>query len=227
MSDDDPAAETPDPAALEVPLVEQDPATRSKTVRTIVIRVLVVLVVLGLSGWLLFRIFDDLDFGEIRAAIAELSDAEWLSLTFGWLVWVVAQGALTASLVDKLAVRRGVLASLGPTAVSSVIPGPSDLPVRYSMYQSWGVSATAAATAVAASGIFSLGSQLILPSIAGMLIVLGDVPLTGFFSVIVTASVILAVLVLIAGFLLGSAERTEAAGRKLDGAWRAVLRRLP
>ncbi|MGI9644409.1 MAG: lysylphosphatidylglycerol synthase domain-containing protein [Ilumatobacteraceae bacterium] len=239
MAEDDTASGPPDvtgdPAIvaealgepdLTTPLAKQDPATRKRTVRKIVSRVVIIVVVLGLSGWLMFRIFDDLDFEEIRAAIAELSDAEWLSLTFGWLVWIVAQGALTASLVDKLAVRRGVLASLGPTAVSSMIPGPSDLPVRYSMYQSWGVSATAAATAVAASGIFSLGSQLILPSIAGVLIVIADVPLEGFFSVIVTASVILAVLVAITAFLLGSEKRTEGAGRRLDGAWRAILRRL-
>ncbi len=211
---------------LEPLPLERDGPSRRETVRKVVTRVVIIVVVLAGTAWLLFNIFDDLDFDEIRAAIAELSDAEWLSLTFGWLVWIVAQGALTASLVDKLAVRRGVLASLGPTAVSSVIPGPSDLPVRYSMYQSWGVSTSAAATAVAASGIFSLGSQLILPSIAGVLIVVADVPLDGFMSVIVTASVILAVLVAIAAFLLGSESRTESAGRRLDGAWRAILRRL-
>ncbi len=195
-------------------------------IRKVATRVAIIVGVLALSSWVLFNIFDDLDWGEVRSAIAELSDAEWLSLAFGWLVWVVLQGALTASLVDKLAVRRGVLASLGPSAVSSVIPGPSDLPIRYSMFQSWGVSSSAAATAVIGSGIFSIGSQLVLPSLAGVLIVLGDVPLSGFFSVILVASAALAVIVVAIAVTLGSATRTEAVGRWLDGPVRAVRRRL-
>lgn len=211
--------------AAEV-LDEESPVSRGTTVRRVVLRIAIVVGVLSVSGWVLFTVFDDLDWAEIRAAIGELSDAEVLSLISGWLVWVVVQGALTASLVDKLPVRRGVLASLGPTAVASVIPGPSDLPVRYRMYQSWGVSSSAAATAVVGSGIFSIGSQLVLPSIAGVLILLADVPLSGFFSLIVTASAVLAVLVVIAAFTLGSAKRTEAVGRRLDGPVRAIARRL-
>lgn len=200
--------------------------SRAATIRRVVVRFVIVVVALAVAGWALFNIFDDLDWGEVRNALLELSDAEWLSLFFGWLVWVVSQGALTASLVDKLPVRRGVLASLGPTAVSSLIPGPSDLPVRYSMYQSWGVSPSAAATAVGASGIFSISSQLVLPAIAGILILVADVPLGGFLSVIVTASLVLAVLIVIAGITLGSAKRTAAMGRRLDGLVRSAMRRL-
>lgn len=203
-----------------------EPGSRASTFRRVLARVAVITVVLGLAGWFLFQVFDDLDWNEVRAALRRLSDAELLALTFGWIVWIAAQGALTASLVDKLPVRRGVLASLGPKAVSSVIPGPSDLPIRYTMYQSWGVPPSSAATAVAASGIFSIGSQLILPSIAGILIMVADVPLAGFFSVIVTASMALAVIVTAAAFALGSARRTEAAGRRLDGVVRAIMRRL-
>lgn len=212
--------------AAEMQLDEAEPVSRGVMIRRIVLRIVILAVVLALSGWVLFNVFDDLDWAEVRASIGQLSDAELLSLTFGWMVWVVAQGALTASLVDRLAVRRGVLASLGPTAVSSVIPGPSDLPIRYRMYQSWGVSSSAAATALIGSGVFSIGSNLLLPSIAGVLIVLADVPLSGFFSVIVTASVALAVIVTIVGFTLGSARRTESAGRRLDRPVRAAMRRL-
>jgi hypothetical protein len=223
---DDRVQPTSTQTAIELQLEEAVPVSRGTMIRRIAIRIVILVAVLALSGWVLFNVFDDLDWAEVRASIAELSDAELLSLTFGWMVWVVAQGALTASLVDKLPVRRGVLASLGPTAVSSVIPGPSDLPFRFRMYQSWGVSSSAAATALIGSGVFSIGSQLLLPSIAGVLIVLADVPLSGFFSVIVTASVALAVIVTIVGFTLGSAQRTESAGRRLDRPVRAVMRRL-
>lgn len=222
---DDPSGPSLDAPAEALP-TEQEPASRAEAIRKVATRVVIIVGVLALSGWVLFNVFDDLDWDAVRSAIAELSDAEWLSLTFGWLVWIVLQGALTASLVDKLPVRRGVLASLGPTAVSSVVPGPSDLPVRYRMFQSWGVSSSAAATAVVGSGIFSIGSQLVLPALAGVLIVLADVPLSGFFSVIVTASGALAVIVAAIAVTLGSATRTEAVGRWLDGPVRAVRRRL-
>ena len=223
---DDPAAETL-PSTDSAPTLDGDePTSRATTIRRVGVRIVIVVAALVAAGWALFNIFDDLDWGEVRSALGELSDAEWLSLLFGWLVWVVSQGALTASLVDKLPVRRGVLASLGPTAVSSLIPGPSDLPVRYRMYQSWGVSPSGAATAVGASGIFSIGSQLILPALAGILILVADVPLGGFLSVIVTASVALAVFVVIGGFTLGSSKRTAAAGRLLDGIVRSTMKRL-
>lgn len=223
---DESGADTSLSTDSELALDGDTPASQAATIRRVGLRVVIVVLAIAAAGWALFTIFDDLDWGQVSAAVGELSDAEWLSLLFGWLVWVVSQGALTASLVDKLPVRRGVLASLGPTAVSSVIPGPSDLPVRYRMYQSWGVPPSDAATAVAASGIFSVSSQLILPAIAGVLILVADVPLGGFMSVIVTASVALAVLVVVAGFTLGSAKRTEAAGRRVDGVVRKVMGRL-
>jgi uncharacterized membrane protein YbhN (UPF0104 family) len=212
--------------AAEGSLADLTPNSRRNTIRRVAFRVALVVAVLGFSTWVLFNVFDDLNWDEVRRSIAELSDAEALSLIFGWMVWVVTQGALTASLVDKLAVRRGVLASLGPTAISSLIPGPSDLPIRFRMYQSWGVSSSEATTAVVGSGVFSIGANLILPSIAGVLIVLADVPLSGFFSVIVTASVALAIIVAAAGFTLGSQQRTLTVGRWLDRPTRAVTSKL-
>ena len=72
-----------------------------------------------------------------------------------WLLWIGAQGLLTASLVPGLAVRHGVVAFLGPAAITSVVPGPSDLPIRYQMLTSWGRSPGEATLSVAAGGIFS------------------------------------------------------------------------
>ena len=202
-------------------------ASRSPT-RTIVriaFRIGVLVVALGFSGVVLFNIFDDLDFAEIRTAIDRLSDAEWISLVFAWMVWVGSQGLQTASLVHALPARRGVLAFLGPAAVASVIPGPSDLPVRFSMYQSWGVSREEAATAVAASGIFSITSRLALPALAGLMIVFGDLEITGFLTIIVITTVTLAVIMAITAFVLGSDRRTRKAGTALQPT-RDRLRRL-
>ncbi|MDH3706605.1 MAG: flippase-like domain-containing protein, partial [Acidimicrobiia bacterium] len=98
--------------------------------------------------------------------------------------------------------------------------------VRYSMYQSWGVSNSEAGTAVAASGIFSVGSQLILPALAGVVIVLGNIEIDGFLTIIVVATLVLAVLIVVVAFVLGSPARTERFARALDRPWRGIHRLL-
>ena len=100
---DDPAGTALTAAAEALP-AEQEPASRSRTIRKVATRVAIIVGVLVLSSWVLFNVFDDLDWGEVRSAIGELSDAEWLSLAFGWLVWIVLQGALTASTSWRYAV---------------------------------------------------------------------------------------------------------------------------
>lgn len=195
------------------------PNRRRTTVR-ITIRVVVVVGALVIAGFVLAGIFEDLDPNQIRGAMARLSDAEWIALTMGWVIWIGAQGLQTASLVTDLPARRGVLAFVGPTAIASVIPGPSDLPVRYSMYQSWGTPAEDAATAVAASGLFSVGSQLVLPAFAGVIIVVSGIQVDGFLSVIVAATLVLAVIIVVAAVALGSESRTRWVGDRLDPIWR-------
>jgi uncharacterized membrane protein YbhN (UPF0104 family) len=235
-SDDDDPSESPpselereierEVADLEVEEAEVLERTRFnvRTVLSITWRIGLSLGAVVLAIVVLARIFDDLDIDQIREAFRELSDAEWISLLFGWLIWIGTQGLQTASLVTGLPARRGVLASLGPRAIASVIPGPSDLPMRYAMYQSWGVSTNEAATAVAASGIFSIGSQLALPALAGVLIFFGDVQLSGFGSVIIITTLVLAVAIVAISFVLGSDRRTRWAGDRLDGPTRRVRR---
>jgi uncharacterized protein (TIRG00374 family) len=98
------------------------------------------------------------------------------------------------------------------------------------MYQSWNVTRDEAATAVAASGIFSVSSRLALPALAGVMIAFGDLDITGFLSIIVIATVTLAVLMGVAAFILGSSKRTRSAGEKLQRPYdrfRRLLRKEP
>lgn len=212
------------PPESEMIEMGERPKFTARTVLKIGLRIGIAVAAVAISLFVLFGIFDDLDFDEIKAAVNQLSDAEWIALFFGWLIWIGAQGLQTASLVTAMPARRGVVAFLGPSAVSSVIPGPSDLPVRYSMYQSWGIPPTEAATAVAASGIFSVGSQLALPAFAGVAIFLGSVEIEGFLTIIVATTLVLAVVIVVCAFVLGSEKRTRWAGEKLDPLWRRLLR---
>ena len=93
---------------------------------------------IGVAGVLLVATFDDLDLDAIIDALGSLDDAERLSLIGGTVILCWAEGLLMASFVQGMPARRGTLAWLGPTAVGSVVPGPSDVPFIFRMFRSWG-----------------------------------------------------------------------------------------
>jgi uncharacterized membrane protein YbhN (UPF0104 family) len=219
IADVDSAGDVDDPEQVT-------PPTKKQSLRKIVIRVLVMAIGIGVAGVLLVATFDDLDLDAIIDALGSLDDAERLSLIGGTVILCWAEGLLMASFVQGMPARRGTLAWLGPTAVGSVVPGPSDVPFIFRMFRSWGQSSASAATAVAAASMFNIASKLILPAIAGIGVVVADIPLDGVMSTIVTAAVILAIFLIVAGIVLGSPKRTAAAGRMLDRVWRPTMRLL-
>ena len=170
--------------------------------------------------------FDDLDWAEVGRALRSLDDAEIIALSATWLVWIAAQGLQTSSLVHDLPVRRGVVAYLGPAAVASVVPGPSDFPVRYRMLTSWGYSLGDATLAVAAGGVFNIGIKLVLPIIAAVGLLVSDTPVEGTLRTIVAVALLVGLGLAAVAVVLASEERTQRIGRFLDPIWRAVLRRL-
>ena len=202
------------------------PEAKRPKVRKIVLRVVFVVGALGLSFFVLARTFDDLDIDEVRSALGNLNDAELLSLASMWILWVGAQGLLTASLVPGLAVRHGVVAFLGPAAITSVVPGPSDLPIRFRMLTSWGRTVGEATLAVAAGGIFSIGVKLALPVIAAVGLVVSDAPIEGTLRTVVVISLVVGLGVVVLAVVLGSEKRTEQAGRLIAPIWARVLRLL-
>jgi hypothetical protein len=211
-----------DAERLEIDL----PASPPRSVRKIVVRIVFVVAALGISGWILFATFDDLDIDAILDAVRSLDDAEIISLISMWILWVGAQGLLTASLVPGLAVRHGVVAFLGPASITSIVPGPSDLPIRYRMLTSWGRTTGEATLAVAAGGIFSIGIKLVLPVIAAIGILVSGAPVSDTMQTVVTICLIVGLAVVILAFVLGSEKRTEQAGRLIAPIWSKVLQLL-
>lgn len=203
------------------------PMSRARKVRSIVIRVLITVLALGISAVLLVTVFDDLDWSSIWEAITSLSDAEMISLIGGTALVYAAQGLVTASTMPGLPVRRGVIAYLGPAAVAAIVPGPSDLPVRYRMYDSWGYGPQAAGLAVVSSGIFSIGTKLILPVLAAIVALIAGVELSGGVGgTIVVAGVVLGALIVLTGVVLGSPRFAHAIGRWLQAPWTIVTKML-
>lgn len=224
MSDADPESATEieaggddDPAIVEATAV---------SVRKIIVRIVLVIGALSVSTWILLAAFDDLDVAEIRSALGSLDDAEVLALASMWLLWIGAQGLQTASLVPDLAVRHGVVAFLGPAAISFAVPGPSDLPVRYRMLTSWGRSPADATLAVAAGGIFSIGVKLVLPVVAAIGLVASDSAIDGALRTVVIICLLVGVGVAVLAVVLGSEKRTEQFGKLAAPIWGRVLRVL-
>ncbi len=211
-----------DDGALDDGIPEAPP----RSIRKIVFRIVFIIAAIGISTWILAQTFDDLDPAEIMDAARSLDDAEVISLASMWVIWVAAQGLLTASLVPGLAVRHGIVAFLGPASVTSIVPGPSDLPIRYRMLTSWGRTTAEASLAVAAGGIFSIGIKLVLPIIAAVGLVVSDAPLSDTLQTVVTICLIVGLGVVVLAFVLGSEKRTEQAGRLIAPVWSRVLRLL-
>lgn len=230
MSDADPDTENEsgaaDRAENRAQLEPGISTTPERSVRKIAVRIIVIIGALAISTWVLVRTFDDLDIDEIRTAVRSLNDAELISLASMWLLWIGAQGLLSASLVPGLAVRHGVVAFLGPAAITSVVPGPSDLPVRFRMLTSWGRTTGEATLAVAAGGIFSIGVKLALPVIAAIGLVISDAPIDGTLRTVVIICLLVGLGVAVLAVVLGSEKRTERAGRMLAPIWGRVLRLL-
>jgi putative heme transporter len=202
------------------------PDAPPRSIPKIAFRLVFIVAALGVSGWVLAATFDDLDVDEVVAAARSLNDAEIISLVSMWIIWIAAQGLLTASLVPGLAVRHGVVAFLGPASITSVVPGPSDLPIRYRMLTSWGRTTSEATLAVAAGGIFSIGIKLGLPVIAAIGLVVSDAPMSDTMQTVVTICLLVGLGVTLLAVVLGSAKRTQQAGRLIAPVWSKVLRLL-
>lgn len=218
---EDPAVpdEPDDPDMLTAPVSK-------RPVLATILRIVAMVAALGLSFFVLFNAFDDLDIESIVDTVTSLDDAELLGLASLWVIWLAAQGLQTGSLVRNLPVRRGVIAFLGPAAIASLIPGPSDLPVRHRMLRSWGRSGTEATVAVAAGGLFSIGIKLVLPIIAAIGLIISDSPVEGTLRTVVTIALIAGVGIAGAAFAFSSPSRTARVGRVLAPVWKFVLRLL-
>lgn len=208
---------------VESPQRSESSARRA---RRIILRVVFVVGALALSFWILTAAFDDLDVDAIVDAVKSLEDADIISLFAMWLLWVGAQGLLTASLVPGLAVRRGVIAFLGPAGVTSLIPGPSDLPFRFRMLTSWGHTTGEATLAVTAGGIFSIGIKLVLPVVAAVGLLVSGAPISGTMQTVVVICLVVGIGVTILALVLGSEKRTAQFGRLVAPIWSWVLRLL-
>ena len=199
--------------------------SRSRRILGVALRIGISLAAMVLAFVALSSIFSSLNWSQVLSTIGSLDDADRIALLIGAGLFIATQGLVTASTLPGLPVRRGVIAYLGPAAVSSVIPGPSDLPVRYRMYQSWGYTTSEAGLSISASGIFSIGAKLVAPALAGVVVLITGISVTdGVDTTLVLAGVVLVVLVVVSTVLLGSSRLTSWLAYWLQAPWELIAR---
>lgn len=213
-----------DPQGVASTESEPDTTSQRRMIWRILQRGLIMAVGIGIATALLAWAFDDLDAAEVVDAVRSLDDAEVIALLCGTVIMVWAESLLTASVVAGLPARRGALSWLGPNAVASLVPGPSDMPVRYRMFISWGYDASTAGTGVAASGILNIGFKILFPVIAAVGFAVADVPLGRLASALITAFIIVGLFLAITIGVVTSESRTHAVGRFLERIWGWVVR---
>ena len=202
-------------------------SVRNVNGRKIAVRGVLLLAGFGLASFVLARAFKGFELSAVVDAIGELALTDVLSLLGVLFVLLVAQAYLSAAFVPGLSVFHGGLAWLGSNAVASVIPGPSDIPLRYKMFRSWGQPTADAATASAGATVTNIGTKLILPGFAAVGIAIGDFDFGDITSIVVSAAIISAALFITLAYFFGTPERTVLLGDRLERLWARVRRRPP
>lgn len=200
-------------------------SVRNVNGRKIAVRGVLLLAGFALAGFVLARAFKGFELAAVLDAIGKLSATDVLSLLGVLVVLLVAQAYLSAAFVPGLSVFHGGLAWLGSNAVASVIPGPSDIPLRYKMFRSWGQPTADAATASAGATVVNIGTKLVLPGFAAVGIAIGDFDFGDITSIVISAAAVSAVLFFALAYSFGTPERTVLLGDRLERLWARIRRR--
>ncbi|HWL41686.1 MAG TPA: lysylphosphatidylglycerol synthase domain-containing protein [Ilumatobacter sp.] len=177
----------------------------------IVGRLALVAVALAAAAFVLTRVFDEFDGREIWAVFGRLTSTDIVRIALAMVALLVAEAFLAAAFVPGLSVARGGLTFLTTSAITSVIPGPADYPVRYKMLRSWGYDRSFAATASAGPTVFNSAHKLVMPLVAAVCLVVSDVPIGGVARLVFVSCVVLTVAVVAVAFVAGTEARTAAA----------------
>lgn len=141
-----------------------------------------------------------IDYETVFEVLKNLEPQDYLIVIAAGLFLYVPEGALYASLMPGMGLRRGMSAWVGSTAVSTTIPG-ADLVVRYGMYRSWGFGVERTMLGIVLSGLFDNIVKFSLPSIAVIaFLVLGVGDLGDFVWIAIIA---LGVLIVMAVVIIG------------------------
>jgi hypothetical protein len=182
-------------------------------VRKIVVRLVLLVAGFAISGIVLTRAFDGFDADAVWSTIGGLTWADIARLTLALLALLVAEAFLSASFVPGLTMWHGAIAWLASNAVASVVPGPSDMPLRYRMFRSWGLRASDAATATAGATVLNVASKMVLPAVAAIGLAVGRVEVGSVRILVITGCAVFAAVALVVAVAFGTEASTATFGR--------------
>ena len=157
-----------------------------------------------------------IDYETVIEVLKSLDPQDYLIIIAAGLFLYVPEGALYASLMPGMGLRRGMSAWVGSTAVSTTIPG-ADLVVRYGMYRSWGFGVERTMLGIVLSGLFDNIVKFALPSIAVIaFLVLGLGDLGDFVWIAIIALAVLIVMVVVIIGILRSETFTQWLAAKAE-----------
>ena len=156
-----------------------------------------------------------IDYDVVFEVLRELNPEDYAIIIAAGLFLYVPEGALYASLMPGMGLRRGMSAWVGSTAVSTTVPG-ADLVVRYGMYRSWGFGVERTMLGIVLSGLFDNIVKFSLPAIAVIVFALsgqdlGDIVWIAIIAlgVLIVGAVVVVGMIRSEAFTMWIAERTE------------------
>jgi uncharacterized protein (TIRG00374 family) len=168
------------------------------------------LTIVGVVLWLLFTRL--VSWSDVVSAVSDLSAADWALLAAVTAIRLAIEPLLLMAATARLSWWRALPGFLAPAATASVIPGPSDLAVRYAMFRSWGYKGAQTSAAVMLVFLYNTFAKVALPVVAaGLLLVFGRSN-TELETVAVIAAGILAAGIVLIAFLIRSEDTARRIG---------------
>ena len=157
------------------------------------------------------------DFGAVAAALSTLTATQLAALAATTGLAYVANATPSRILVPGLSWPHAVGADLAGRAVVSTIPGPTDIATKFLLYRQWSIPADAATAGIVFNAFFETLSDLVLPLIATLGVLLAGHtarPAVIALSVVGVLVLIFALLLLVA--IVRSESLAGRLGRGLD-----------
>ncbi len=170
--------------------------------------------------WLLFTRLVSWDDGV--DAVHDLSASDWLLLGAVTVVRLAVEPLLLMAATPRLSWSRALPAFLAPAATASVIPGPSDVAVRYAMFRSWGYSGAQTSASVMLVFLYNTLAKVALPVVAVVLFLAFGRSNAQLETVAIIAAGILAGAVILIALLIRSERTARRIGHAIGTAARRV-----
>jgi len=163
------------------------------------------------------------DYGALLAALSTLTAGQVAALIAATGLAYVANAAPSRILIPGLSWPHAIGADLAGRAVVSTIPGPTDIATRYVLYRQWSIPADAATAGILFNAFFETLSDLVLPLIAtlGILVAGHAVRPTVIALSIIGVAVLAVVLALLVAIV-----RSESLARRLGRVLERIAGRL-